>query len=167
MEAETWQKEQISRAYLHAVALREGCTFGEWIVDKDGVDTTLRRKRHMFDVQLKCTQSLRKLSDRFAFDLDVKTYEKLRDPDRSVPGYLFVMVVPKDIEDWIHLHPEDYLLLRCVSYYACIQDSPPAKSGTTTVVHLPFKNRLTSAALDEMFEHSRRHAMGIREGLAA
>jgi hypothetical protein len=164
---ESWQKEQISRAYLHAIAAREGCTLGDWAVDKDGVDTTLRRRGRMVDVQLKCTQELRKLSESYAFDLDVKTYDKLREADRSAPGYLVVMIVPKDVKDWIHLHDEEFFLLRCTAYYACIQDRPAVNSAITTVIHLPFANRLNGDALDRMFEHSRRHALGTREGMAA
>lgn len=160
MEAESWQKEEISRAYLHAVATREGCTVESWKVDKDGVDATLRRRARMVDVQLKCTQDLRMLSDTYSFDLDVATYNKLRVPDRSAPGYLLVMKVPKEIEDWIHLHEDAHLLLRCVSYYARIQDMPATNNRATIAIHL--KNRLDGKALDEMFEHSRRHCLGIR-----
>ncbi len=43
MEAASWQKKQFSRAYLHALAAREGLPVGSWNVDKDGVDATLRR----------------------------------------------------------------------------------------------------------------------------
>ncbi|WP_030491002.1 DUF4365 domain-containing protein [Micromonospora chokoriensis] len=167
MDAETWQKEQISRAFLHAVAAREGCTLGEWAVDKDGVDTTLRRRGRMVDIQLKCTQELRRLGDSYAFDLDVKTYDKLRGTDRSAPGYLFVMIVPRDIKDWIHLHGDEYLLLRCAAFYACIQDKPSVNTSTTTVIHLPFAHRLNRDALERMFEHSRRHALGVRDGMVA
>jgi hypothetical protein len=167
MEAESWQKEEISRAYLHAIAAREGCTIGDWRVDKDGVDATLRRRKWMIDVQLKCTQDLRVLGNSYAFDLDVTTYDKLREEDRSAPGYLFVMKVPKEIEDWIHLHPDEHLLLRCTAFYARIQDMPATKNQTSIVVHLPFENRLNGAALDDMFEHSRRHALGLREERAA
>ncbi|MEU8409521.1 MULTISPECIES: DUF4365 domain-containing protein [Micromonospora] len=165
-KAESWQKEQISRAYLHAVATREGCTLGDWAVDIDGVDTTLRRKGRMVDVQLKCTQKLRELDGSYAFDLDVKTYDKLREADRSAPGYLIVMVVPEDPQDWIQLHADKYILLKCTSYYACIQDRPAVSTKSTTI-HLPHANRLNSMAIRLMFEHSRRHALGERTGLAA
>ena len=43
MEAASWQKKQFSRAYLHALAAREGLPVGSWNVDKDGVDATSRR----------------------------------------------------------------------------------------------------------------------------
>ncbi len=162
MEAESWQKEEMSRAYLHAIAAREGCTVESWKVDKDGVDATVRRKSLMIDVQLKCTQVLRVVNDRYSFDLDVATYDKLRSGERSAPGYLFVMKVPVEIEDWIHLHEDDHMLLRCTSYYACIQDMPPTDNRSTIAIHLLPQNRLDSKALDSMFEHSRRHCLGIR-----
>jgi len=67
MEAQSWQKEQISVAYLHAIATRESCTIASWNVDKDGVDATLRRGHLMVDIQLKCTQGMRQLDGAYAF----------------------------------------------------------------------------------------------------
>ena len=131
------------------------------------MDATVRRLGRMFDVQLKCTQEPRKLSEAYSYDLDVETYDKLRDPDRSAPGYLFVMIVPKDISEWIHLHPEDYMLLRCTAYYARIQNRPAVDTKATTAIHLPFTNRVTGEAIDHIFEHAKMHALGHREGLAA
>lgn len=158
MEAQSWQKEQISVAYLHAVATRESCTIASWNVDKDGVDATLRRGHLMVDIQLKCTQGMRKLDGAYAFDLDVPTYDKLRVPERSAPGYLAVMVVPGDLEEWI-AYDGDQLLVRCAGFYACIQDRPPATGTVTTAIHLPFDDRLDRSALNLMFEHSRRRIM--------
>jgi hypothetical protein len=167
MEAASWQKEEISRAYLHAIAAREGCTIGDWRVDKDGVDATLRRRKWMIDVQLKCTQDLRVSDGSYAFDLDVPTYNKLRGTDVSAPGYLFVMKVPKEIEDWIHLHPDEHLLLRCIAFYARIYGRPPTNNQASITIRLPFSNRLNGEALDVMFEHSRNHVLGIHEERAA
>jgi hypothetical protein len=157
----------MSRAYLHAVATRERCTIGDWAVDIDGVDATIRRRGRMVDVQLKCTQSLREANGSYAFDLDIKTYDKLRESDRSAPGYLLVMVVPEDPNEWIQIQADSYLLLRCKSYYACIQDLPAVNTKTTTAIPLPFSNRFDGRALNGMFEHSRRHLLGLRSDLAA
>ncbi|MCW3844397.1 DUF4365 domain-containing protein [Micromonospora yasonensis] len=163
MRAETWQKEQISCAYLHAIAAREGLTIASWNVDKDGVDATIRRGGPMVDLQLKCTQKAREVANGHAFDLDVATYDKLRAADRSAPGYLAVVIVPADIEQWI-VHDEEQILLRCRAYYACIQDAPEASGETTVAIHLPRENKLDGKALDLMIDHSRRRILGALAG---
>lgn len=101
LDPESWQKEQFSRAYLLAVATRASCTLATWNVDKDGVDATLRRGGLMVDIQLKCTRNPRGGSGYYAYDLDVSTYNKLRDSERSAPGYMALMIVPQDINVWL------------------------------------------------------------------
>jgi hypothetical protein len=114
-----WQKEQFSRAYLLAVATKGGYTLATWNVDKDGVDATVRCGALMVDLQLKCTQVPRKTGNEYAYDLDVSTYNKLRDPDRSAPGYLALVVVPEDLEEWVAHEPDRLLQPAMVTGRCC------------------------------------------------
>lgn len=154
-DAESSQKEQFSRAYVLAVATQANVTIGTWNVDKDGVDVTLRRGARMVDLQLKCTRSARNVQGNFVFDLDVPTYDKLVHPDRSVPAFLTLMIVPPDVELWLHHRPED-LLMRCHGYWAAMPVGAQVSAGTKTAIHLPRQNRLDGSALEHMFEESRR-----------
>lgn len=163
MSVETWQKEQISCAYLHAIAAHEGLTVARWSVDKDGVDATVRRGGPMVDIQLKCSQRVHLVGDSHAFDLDVPTYNKLRAPDRSAPGYLALVIVPEDIREWI-VHDDQEVLLRCHGYYKCLDGAPEPKGQATVAVHLPLINRLDGEALRTMIEHSRRKNLRRSDG---
>ncbi len=162
MDGKSWQKEQFSRAYIHAMAAHEGYTLGDWNYDGDGVDVSLKRGGQQLDVQLKCTRKLRRTSEGYSFALDIKTYEKLRDINRSVPGYLFVMTVPQDLSEWLEIVADRNLILNSAAYYSQIQDSPAVDTTTTTAITIPFRNRIDSQALHEMFQHAFRHARGIR-----
>lgn len=157
MDSASWQKEQISKAYVLAVATKAGATIGEWNVDKDGVDVTLRRRQLMVDLQLKCTGSARTAADDYSFDLDVPTFAKLTDPDRSAPAYLCLLVVPKALQAWLHHQPEA-VLLRCHGYWARMTTSNAPTGTGTTAIRLPRANRLDSEALDHMFEESLKMA---------
>lgn len=95
-DAATWQKEQVSRAFGHALATQGGYTICDWNVDKDGVDVTLRSRGLMVDIQLKWTQSPRVVRSGYSFDLDIETYDKLSDPECSAPGHLALLIVPSD-----------------------------------------------------------------------
>lgn len=155
MVAASWQKEQISTTFVHAIATQAGCTVARWNADIDGVDASVKRGAPQVDLQLKCTQNLRPSGDGYAFDLDVATYDKLRDMDRSAPGYLVVVVVPAELEQWL-CHNEEDLLLRCRGFYACIQDRPESTNAATVAIHLPATHRFDTAALDAMLDHARR-----------
>ena len=104
-DAESYQKEEFSRAHVHAVTTQANVTIGHWNVDKDGVDVTLRRGGRMVDLRLKCTRNARSIRGDLVFDLDVPTYDKLVDPDRSAPAFLTLMIVPPDVE---HGHQDSH-----------------------------------------------------------
>jgi hypothetical protein len=164
-EPGSWQQEQISLAYLAAVATRAGATSALWNVDKDGVDVTLQRDFIDVAFQMKCTYAPILLSDgeTYAFDLDVPTYNKLRAPNRSSAGYLGLVVVPRDLDEWL-THDEDSLLMRCKGYYARIQNSPDVSTKETTRIHLPKKQRLDQAGLDDIFSYAFDRLFGSAAG---
>ncbi|WP_244190684.1 DUF4365 domain-containing protein [Streptomyces caeruleatus] len=135
-EATSWQKEQVSRAYVHALATQGGYTICDWNVDKDGVDVTLRSRGLMVDIQLKCTQNPRTIRSGYSFDLDIETYDKLRDPERSAPGHLALLIVPPDIGRWV-IHQPDSIVLACHGYWSSLYGMGHAPGGSTTAIHLP------------------------------
>ncbi|MBR7824683.1 DUF4365 domain-containing protein [Actinospica sp. MGRD01-02] len=155
MDGQSWQKEQISKAFVLAIASQAGVTIGEWNVDKDGVDVTLRKRQLMVDFQLKCTRSARSVGGDYVFDLDLPTYEKLVDPDRSAPAYLCLVIVPRDLEDWLTHHLEA-VELKCHGYWTLMEPGQPPPGRSSTAVRLPRLNRLDGTSLERMFEESRR-----------
>ncbi|MBL1102657.1 DUF4365 domain-containing protein [Streptomyces coffeae] len=157
VDATSWQKEQVSRAYVHALATQGGYTICDWNVDKDGVDVTLRSRGLMVDIQLKCTQSPRAFRGGYSFDLDVETYDKLRDPERSAPGHLALLIVPPDIGRWVTHQPEA-IVLTCHGYWASLQGMGEASGSVTTAIHLPEHQPLTVKAMSTMFDTARRMA---------
>ncbi|MFF7330650.1 DUF4365 domain-containing protein [Streptomyces sp. NPDC008150] len=154
-ELETWQQEQISLAYLSAVATRAGATSAQWNVDKDGVDVTLKRDHIQVEFQMKCSFSPTLLADgeTYAFDLDIRTYDCLRHKNRSAAGFLGLVVVPRDLNDWL-VHDDESLLMHCVGYYARIQNLPAATTESTTRIHLPKQQRIDSDGLDRVFGYA-------------
>ncbi|GHJ97476.1 hypothetical protein SNE510_69950 [Streptomyces sp. NE5-10] len=153
-EATSWQKEQISRAYVHALASQGGYTVGDWNVDKDGVDVTLRDGGLMVDFQLKCTQSPRTIRGGYSFDLDVETYNKLRSRERSAPGHLVLLVVPPNLELWVTQH-SDSIVLACHGYWACLHGRDSVASRATTAISLPEEQQLSVKSMRGMFEMAR------------
>lgn len=152
----SWQKEQFSIAYIHAVATRGGFTIGSWKVDKDGVDVTLRSNGLMVDMQLKCTCSPTTLQDgSYSFQLDTPTYDKLRSKDRSAPGYLGLMIAPNDVDEWL-VHDPKRLLLACHGYWARIQDLEDPAVGDSKAIRIDPANVLDAPAMGDMFADARR-----------
>ncbi|MFP8903949.1 DUF4365 domain-containing protein [Streptomyces atacamensis] len=154
-EATSWQKEQISRAYVQVLATQGGYTICDWNVDKDGVDVTLRSRGLMVDIQLKCTQSPRVVRSGYSFDLDIETYDKLRAPDRSAPGHLVLLIVPPDIGRWV-THQSESIVLACHGYWASLHGLGKANGNATTAINLPEHQPLTVKSMGTMFDTARQ-----------
>ncbi|MGW0108677.1 DUF4365 domain-containing protein [Streptomyces cellulosae] len=166
-DAASWQKERASYAHLLWLATQAGYRMADWTPDIDGVDATLRDGGLMVDLQLKCTMRPRVVDGDYAFDLDVATYNKLRDPLRSAPGYLALMVIDPDVEKWI-VHEPQGVRLAVQGYWAMLQDEPPPVGKSRTAIRLPREQVLDGAALNAMFDFSREMAQfGLGRGTRA
>ncbi|NUW06801.1 DUF4365 domain-containing protein [Streptomyces sp. CAI-21] len=166
-EAASWQKERASYAHLLWLATQAGYRVADWTPDIDGVDATLRNGGLMVDLQLKCTMSPRIVNGDYAFDLDVATYNKLRDPLRSAPGYLALMVIDPDVDKWI-VHGPLGVNMAVQAYWAKLQDEPAPAGRSSTAIRLPRQQVLDKESLDGMFEFSREMAhFGLGRGMRA
>lgn len=114
------QKEELSKAYIHAVAARCGFAVGHWSQDHGGVDTTIGAggapapgglSRPKIDIQLKCTSRTDVLKvDHLVWTLDRAHYDGLRARSHQ-PHLLVVLMLPEREEEWVE-HTLDRLILR-------------------------------------------------------
>lgn len=146
------RQEELSKAYLHAVAAKCGFAVGTWSQDHGCLDTTVGAAAHVgsghlarpkVDIQLKATrqQGVEKL-DHLAWSLDVAHYDQLRAPALA-PHLLVILLLPADVEDSVE-HTAEQLVLRRCAYWVTMTGMGPAPSGQKTItVHLP-KSQLFS-----------------------
>jgi hypothetical protein len=100
-------------------------------------------------VQVKTEMGLRRGSDgRFAYDLDVATYDVLRREDNTVRRVLAVIGLPREGER-VRLHAEGTLLVGQGTWQS-LEGEPPSSNRTTQVVYLPESNTLDGPGLDRM-----------------
>ncbi|MFC5956298.1 DUF4365 domain-containing protein [Streptomyces pratens] len=169
-EPDSWQQEQISLAYVTAVATQAGATIAAWNVDKDSVDVTLKRGTSLIEFQMKCPYDVDLLADgeTYSYDLDVRAYDKLRDEHRMAAGYLGLVVVSRDVGEWLeHDFDAETILIRASGYYARLQDEPPAVGRKKKAIHVPRFQRIDSVGLDAMFRYSHERLFGpILDGAA-
>ena len=138
------KKEDISKAYLQAVAARCGFAVGIWSQDHGGIDVTIGAAgpvgrgtfaRPKLDVQLKCTAQQELLHDDFlSWTLDRTHYDALR-RDALDPHLLVVLLLDADETRWIE-HGADALILRRCAWWVTMTGMPP-KDTTSVTVRLP------------------------------
>ena len=157
------RQEELSRAYLHAVAAKCGFALGSWTQDQSCIDVTVgvvgvlgggTLADPKLDVQLKCTanQSLIK-EDHVALQVKRQHYDRLI-ARASVPKVLVVLVLPEQEGEWV-VHSHEQLLLRRCAYYL-VTTGLPGITTESTVVHVPLVNVLSPDAMTAMLERLSR-----------
>lgn len=117
------QKEMFSYAYIQAVASVAGYSVcpKPRPMDNAGIDLTIEAPGEVgevlfpkIDVQVKCTadENIRNKAC-VKFPLPVRNYEILINPKAIDPLILIVILVPKDLNDWLKISEEDILMKKC------------------------------------------------------
>jgi hypothetical protein len=151
-------KEQLSFAYLQAVASRAGFSVEKVDVDRDSIDLKICARGQLADdagltspelaVQLKATARAAADGDEIAFPLSKKNYNDLVAPS-LVPRILVVFVMPEDESEWLTHTPESLILRRC-AYWLSLRGRPPTTNEVSQTVHLSRQRPLTHDSLREL-----------------
>jgi hypothetical protein len=152
------RKEQFSRAYIHAVASVAGYALYEPYVDDDSIDCGLaaRGDAGIFfsprvELQLKSSSRNIVKKERIVFPLGIKNYNDLRVENVLVPRILVVVIVPKEIDNWLSQTEEEMCFKHC-AYWCSLSGMGEPKSATTINVSLLRDQRFTVDALRGMME---------------
>jgi hypothetical protein len=151
------QKQQLSIAYLHAVASAAGFAVQGPGVDDDSIDRTVvargwvHRKSGLrspkIDVQLKSVGRgpLKADEESFMFRLSRKNYDDLRQR-AMVPRLLVVVLLPPDPRQCIE-QDHERMLSRHAAYYVSLSGMAATPRRNKVPVKLPRENLLTVDAL--------------------
>jgi hypothetical protein len=146
------RKEQFSRAFLHALATKAGIVLADPKSDRDSIDVALLAlddfpMRPRIEAQLKCTE-LEASGSELSYPLSLKNYNDLRLPTH-VPRLLIVVMVPRSLEDWITLTPDE-MTLRYRALYLSLLGRGEVPNEETVRVRLPADNRLDPEVLRDL-----------------
>lgn len=142
------QKEQISNAYVRAIAATAGFSVSEPNVDDDSVDLTIGQtggagtvRSPKLDLQLKCvSRNARGLTIReedMSYRLKLKNYDDLRHDDFAYPRILVLVIVPQAVDQWLN-ETEDALAMNSCGYWVSLRGAPGVDiQGDKTTVRLP------------------------------
>jgi hypothetical protein len=107
------------------------------------------------DIQAKSTTQATVTEAQVVYDLEVKAYEDLRDPEVECPRVLVLLVLPEEEEAWLTLSEEHLLLRRCV-YWLNLRGEPPTTNKEKVRVYLPRANVFSAEALQQIMDRVRR-----------
>ena len=157
------QKQQLSFAYVHAVASRAGYQVERPPTDYDSIDLRISgwhpadspypETDPMIGIQVKST-AIEHPTDKshFPFRLPIKTYNDLK---KSVyrARFLIVLLLPADERLWIEQSSERMISRSCAYFLSLrgMPDRPKTRAKDQRVtVHVPWENRFTIAWLEKV-----------------
>ena len=152
---ENEQKQQLSVAYVHAVAARAGYACQVVNVDDDSVDLQLAARGRVhetavlrsprIDVQLKATTRRILKDGHLAFSLPLKNYNDLRE-ESLVPRLLVVLLLPPDETRWLEQTEEEMISRHC-AYWSSLLGREETENDTAVTVHVPRQQQFTVTSL--------------------
>jgi hypothetical protein len=148
-------KEELSFAFVHAVAARAGFSCEIVRKDRDSVDMHIFARGQLHPastfvspalaVQAKASVIEPLPEDTFDFRLKMKNYDDLR--RRSlIPRVLVVLVLPRDPAAWLSLSAEELVLRRC-AFWRSLLGAPASTHETYQDVRVSRAHPFTGEAL--------------------
>lgn len=138
-------KEELSLAYVHAVASRAGFAVETIRKDRDSVDLKIMARGRLhaaatlespeLSVQLKATQRDLPPGEDPYFDLPVHNYADLS-KRTMVPRILVVLFMPNDETQWVTV-TDEALTMRRSAFWMSLLGASPSPNATTHRVRLP------------------------------
>ena len=145
-------KEELSYAYLHAVAARCGFRCVRKQPDVNKVDAQIdccedivpdpKQSEPSIEVQLKSTtiDGIREVRDGvITYDLEVGAYNKCIKVERHMPLLLVLLVLPRDEREWL-VNDEEALVKKKCAYWVSLQGRDRSTNDDTIAIDIPRVN---------------------------
>lgn len=157
-------KEELSYAYIHAIASRAELSCEIVRKDRDSIDLHIRARGQLhagstlmspqLGVQLKASVIDPLPDGAFDFRLTRKNYDELR--QRSmVPRILVVFVMPSDPATWVAMTEEELVLRRC-AYWCSLLGLPASQNEKYQQVRVDRRNVFTGEVLRHLMVKASR-----------
>lgn len=147
--------EQLSYAYVHAIASKAGFSFERRNIDKDSIDASIHAKGKLvsnsvwtspcIELQAKSTTNCDIDGNYFKFPLSLKNYNDLKN-DRLVPTILVVLFLPQNVDEWL-VHNEEMLIARKCAYWISLKDKPETQNESSVTIKIPKVNIFSPSSL--------------------
>ncbi|HAA57465.1 MAG TPA: hypothetical protein DCE42_22055 [Myxococcales bacterium] len=158
---ENQKREEISKAYVAAVAAKCGFKIGTWSQDDDCLDVTIGAAGKLgrgtlagpkLDIQLKSSSNqVYDKGDTIRHQLTRDRYDNLR-LDSCTPKILVFLLLPEEENEWIE-HSVEALTMRRCAYWSSLKGREEIPEGTkSTSIFIPKKNIFSPETLYSLME---------------
>lgn len=157
MLTENQIKEELSIAYIHAIAAKVGFSCERPKIDMDSIDVEIKSHGYLspnstlyspeIKLQLKATSNININDDNIHFSLPVNNYNDLRS-NSMTPRLLVIFELPEDKTEWLQ-HSAEELIMRKCAYWVNLNGEPETSNQSTVTVKIPKQQVLSP---DELYQ---------------
>ncbi|MBW2737120.1 MAG: DUF4365 domain-containing protein [Deltaproteobacteria bacterium] len=158
---EKQRREELSRAYLHAVAAVCGFKVSSWSQDDDCLDMTIGTEGVLgggtlaspkLDVQLKATSDQRRdQQEAVACNVTLDQYDKLV-RQAATPKILVALMLPQDSTEWVAHSAQELAMRRCAYYVVTTGMSAANTDNNSITIHVPKSQPFSPDNLQTLME---------------
>jgi hypothetical protein len=157
------RQEALCRAYVLAIAAQAGVSWSKPDPDYgtdlslrlvSPVDGRLRDAGAQIDLQLRSTTRAIVSETEVMYDLDVDTYNNLRNVDRPNLLFLVLLAMPPDEALWLSQDLEQLCLRHC-AYWISLRGFPPTPATRSIRITIPRRNIFSVEALMDLLQQAR------------
>jgi len=152
-------KEEISLAYVLAIAATKAFSTEITRVDSDSIDATIIYNGYLvpgestlyspeIKLQLKATSHANIIGDNIHFPLPLKNYNDLKARSGN-PRLLIILCLPEVKEDWL-IHSTNELILKKCAYYLNLKGFADTDNDTSVTVKVPLNNVFSPDSLFDL-----------------
>lgn len=163
MLPDTAIQEELSKAYIQAVASYAGYAVEHINRDNDGVDSVIKSNGKpaedsiltsvSLEVQLKSCCSENSVFENedgdIVYDLKARNYNFLVDSNRQLDIILILLYLPSDKRNWIS-HSIDELIVRKCAYWISLKGLEKTNNNNTKRIIIPKENVFSPDALHQI-----------------
>ena len=153
------RQEDLSKAYIFAVAAKAGCDCGlpgQHDVGEDLQITPIIRKENRLSksgmpiyIQAKASYDFEIENDCIKYDLKVKNYNQLVDNDRCIPLILVLYCMPREQDEWLYICESNTILKHC-GYWISLAGRSPSDNDSTERIRIPRNQIFNESSLKEI-----------------
>ena len=163
-------QEELNKSYVSAVAAKAGvkCTWESLDYGIDGriIGMNIFGKRRIqsafgISIQIKSTinWSVSKCGKNIIYDIEVKTFDDLKQFDPDGEGALLIlMCLPKKETDWLEITHDNLLMRNCCYWWK--HDGAETKNKNSVRIQIPKSNLLNSVALNKLLDDEKNRRKG-------
>ena len=153
------RQEELSRAYIYAIASKAGMTFERPVNDHDSVDVKISAIGKMTDDSILESPSLEiqakatyvhdfDENDEISYPLKIKNYNDLRKVTLT-PRILVIYLMPRDEQAWLNNNHKRLKLKTC-AYWVSLKNSPETDNKTAKTIKIPKTNIFNEDSLKDI-----------------